>query len=438
MAQTPPAAQTALSFRIVATELEGPWEITWGPDDYLWITERAGKRVTRVNPADGTKTPAAVISEVYSDYTQDGLLGMALDPRLLGGRGSDYVYVAYTYDADAGSGVNRRGKVRRYTYNEGTHTLGAPVDLISNLPAGSDHIGFRLRFGPDDKLYLTVGDQGSNWLRNFCNANRAQDLPTAAEIASHDWTTYQGKVLRLNLDGSIPSDNPVLNGVRSHVYSYGHRNPQGLVFGPDRILYESEHGPDTDDEVNVIEAGKNYGWPFVAGYRDDNVYVWANWSASSPAPCASLAFDPHKIPASVPQQQETAWNHPDFRPPLQTLFTKPKGYDPDRDGPATIAPSGMDIYTARDGFSGWANSLLVTSMTRGRIYRMKLGADGRTVVGEPAEHFRTQNRYRDLAINPTTHSIYVSTDNGGPTLDDSGRSTNTLLNPGQILEFMPR
>jgi hypothetical protein len=77
-------------------------------------------------------------------------------------------------------------------------------------------------------------------------------------------------------------------------------------------------------------------------------------------------------------------------------------------------------------------------MTRGRIYRMKLGADGRTVVGEPAEHFRTQNRYRDLAINPTTHSIYVSTDNGGPTLDDSGRSTNTLLNPGQILEFMPR
>ena len=130
-------------------------------------------------------------------------------------------------------------------------------------------------------------------------------------------------------------------------------------------MYESEHGPDTDDEVNVIEAGKNYGWPFVAGYRDDNVYVWANWSASSPAPCASLAFDPHKIPSSVPQQQETTRNHADFRPPLQTLFTKPKDYDPDRDGPATIAPSGMDIYTAREGASGWANSLLVTSMPAG-------------------------------------------------------------------------
>src|SRR4029079_12218968 len=127
-------------------------------------------------------------------------------------------------------------------------------------------------------------------------------------ISARDWKTYQGKVLRLNLDGSIPSDNPVLNGVRSHIYSYGHRNPQGIVFGPDGTLYESEHGPDTDDEVNVIEAGKNYGWPFVAGYRDDNVYVWANWPASTPAPCASLTFNPHRIPASVPQQHETAWN----------------------------------------------------------------------------------------------------------------------------------
>ena len=87
-------------------------------------------------------------------------------------------------------------------------------------------------------------------------------------------------MLRLNLDGSIPSDNPMIGGVRSHIYSYGHRNPQGLVFAPDGKLYESEHGPNTDDEVNLIRAGGNYGWPHVAGYRDDQSYAYANWSAS--------------------------------------------------------------------------------------------------------------------------------------------------------------
>jgi glucose/arabinose dehydrogenase len=138
----------------------------------------------------------------------------------------------------------------------------------------------------------------------------------------------------------------------------------------------------------------------------------------------------------VPQQHETAWNHQDFRPPLQTFFTKPKDFDPERDGLATIAPSGMDVYTAADGFPGWANSVLVTSMTRGRVYRVKLGANGRSVTGEPTEHFRTVNRYRDLAVNPKTHSVYVSTDAGGSTLDDSGRMTNALQNPGQILEFI--
>src|SRR3954469_18817856 len=76
------------------------------------------------------------------------------------------------------------------------------------------------------------------------------------------------------MDGSIPSDNPVIAGVRSHVYSYGHRNPQGLVFGPDGKLYESEHGPNTDDEINLIRAGGNYGWPYVAGYRDDQSYAF--------------------------------------------------------------------------------------------------------------------------------------------------------------------
>lgn len=428
--------QETFSFRVLATGLEGPWEITWGPDDHIWVTEREGKRVTRVDPASGSKVTAATISEVYQDYGQDGLLGMALHPGLLKRTGNDYVYVAYTYDADPGSKVNRRGKLRRYSYNAETHRLESPVDILTNLPAGSDHLSFRLVFGPDQKLYFTVGDQGSGWLQNYCNPNRAQELPSAGEGRAEDWTKYQGKVLRLNLDGTIPSDNPLLAGVRSHIYSYGHRNAQGLVFGPDGKLYSSEHGPNSDDEVNIIEAGKNYGWPNVAGYNDDQAYVYADWFASSPTPCTSLRFNTTApAPSSVPKKKESAWSHPDFKPPIQTFFTVVDGYDFKRHGAATIAPGGADIYTAKDGIPGWANSLLVPSLKLGKVYRLKLSADGNSVTGKPAEYFKSTNRYRDIAIHPNGKTIYISTDNSGRSADASGKTTDVLENPGAILEF---
>ena len=100
-------------------------------------------------------------------------------------------------------------------------------------------------------------------------------------MQAQDWSSYWGKILRIDLDGGIPSDNPAINGVRSHIYSYGHRNQLGLAFAPGGLLYESEHGPSSDDEVNLILPGRNYGWPHVAGHRDDKAYTYANWSASS-------------------------------------------------------------------------------------------------------------------------------------------------------------
>ena len=218
-------------------------------------------------------------------------MGMALHPELLRGKGLDYVYLAYTYDRDPGPGVTRRLRVRRYTYDAASQQLTAPSDVLDDMPAHDDHGGGRLLVGPDGKLYLTRGDLGSNYLANYCHANRAQDLPTADAVKARDWSTYQGKILRLNLDGSIPSDNPLLKGVRSHIYTYGHRNPQGLAVGPGGLLYASEHGPSTDDELNLIVAGKNYGWPEVAGFNDDRGYVYANWSASAPTPCRTLKFD---------------------------------------------------------------------------------------------------------------------------------------------------
>ncbi|MFM2124167.1 MAG: Quinoprotein glucose dehydrogenase, partial [Acidobacteriota bacterium] len=293
------------SSRVVTRGLANPMEMSMGPDGFLWVTERAG-RVVRVNPADGAKAVAVTVPEVYTGETQAGLLGLALHPELLKGTGNDFVYVVFSYDNAAGTKLDRRLAVRRYTFDVQAKTLGSPVDVLTGLPQGLDHVSGRVVIGPDTKLYVSVGDQGNNFAANRCNVNHAQDLPTAAEVRAKDWKSYQGKILRLNLDGSIPADNPVLNGVRSHVYTYGHRNVQGMVFGPDGKMYASEHGQGSDDEVNLIEAGKNYGWPYVAGYRDDQSYVYAMWPKSAPEPCSSWLSlngnDMTLVPKSVPVQ----------------------------------------------------------------------------------------------------------------------------------------
>ena len=419
-----------------------PWEVVWGPDDHLWITERTGRRVVRVNPGSGAVTPALSVVESYdpAGSWHEGVLGLALHPDLLKGAGHDYVYVAYTYDADAGPALSRRLKVRRYTYDTAKMTLADPLDLITNLPAHDDHGGGRLVVGPDQKLYLTRGDNGGNWLANYCTPIKSQLLPTAAQIAAGDWSTYEGKILRLNLDGSVPADNPLLNGVRSHIYTYGHRNPQGLGFGPTGLLYSSEHGPGTDDELNLIVAGGNYGWPHVAGYRDDRGYVYANWSQSKDVPCASLKFQEFgELPASVPRQRETEWSGT-FVPPLRTFFTVAENYDFQKSGGATIAAGGLEVYAAQNGMPGWATSVLQTGMTMGRVYRVKLSEDGRSAIGASEELFRTANRYRDLAIGRDQRSFYFVTDNNGlgRTTDPKGASVRTFANPGSVLEFRYR
>ena len=417
---------------VLTTGLEYPWEVTWGPDGHLWVTERTAKRVTRVNLVDGSQSIVATIPDAYQSVAQDGVLGLALHPRLSQSSNEDFVYVAYTYL----DGVDSYLKVQRFSYDQGRRLLERPVDIITGLPAHDDHLGGRLAIGPDEKLYLTIGDQGSNWLQNYCNLNSAQDLPSVSDVDAGDWRSYQGKVLRFNLDGSIPADNPVLGGVRSHIFSYGHRNPQGLAFGVDGLLYASEHGPSTDDELNLVESGGNYGWPQVAGYQDDQSYIYFNWSASRSVSCSELMFSTSEVPASVPRETESAWSHPDFRAPIQTLFTVPSSWDFRAQGGATIAPSSLGIYAVReDGIPGWADSLLVPGMIKGRMYRQQLSADGRSATGAPVELFRTANRYRDLAINPDGRTIYIATDNAGRTTGRSGVMTDALEHPGAIIQF---
>ena len=425
VAQGPPVvseAPEAFVMRVVATGLENPWELVWGADGRLWVTERSGRRVTRVHPQTGVHAVALTIDEALQTEGQDGVLGLTLQPGPLKSVGD--VFVSFTYDADPGPRRLRRLKVRRYTFDPRTETLTAPTEVIDDLPGGDDHVSGRLAIGPDQKLYLSVGDQGGNHLLQHCTPNRAQELPSAEEVSAGLRAKYEGKVLRLNLDGSVPADNPVIAGVRSHIYSYGHRNAQGLAFAPDGHLYASEHGPSTDDELNLVRAGGNYGWPYVAGARDDRGYVYANWSASSPAPCPSLQFDPLVAPSSVPQQKESAWTHPDFVPPLRTFFTVDADYRFREWGNATVAPSGLEVYTAPAGIPGWSSSLLMTSLLRGSLLRVRLNVTGGGVLGETTELFRTRNRYRDVAVDPDGQTIYVAVD-----------STGSRANPGAILAF---
>ena len=439
--------------RVVTSGLAAPWELTWGPDDRLWVTERTGKRITRIDPATGQRTIAVRIPEVSAPGGQDGLLGMALHPELLKGTGNDYVYAVYTYvDAKRGPDPNATGprdpyrflytKVVRFTYDAKTQRLAKPVTLLAGLPAGNDHNAGRIKFGPDAKLYMTIGDQGHDQLGNYCLPIEAQLLPTAGDIANQKYATYVGKSLRLNLDGSIPADIPELNGVVSHVYTYGHRNPQGLDFSADGILYSTEHGPKTDDEVNVLVKGGNYGWPHVAGFRDNNAYEYARW-AEATTPCAQLKFNDIVLPPAVPREPESAFTKPIVEP-LATMFTVPTGFN--FEDPAcrginficwpTVGVSSVEHYESKgDGIPGWDRVLFATTLKRGSLYVLPLKPDGRSAAGYFQRYFQADNRYRDTAVNPDRKTIYIVTDVDGVAESLAGGVVSKMESPGAILAF---
>jgi PQQ-dependent dehydrogenase (s-GDH family) len=438
---------------VLTSGLKGPWELTWGPDSKLWVTERTGKQIARIDPATGERAVAITIDEVSAPGGQDGLLGMALHPELLRGTGNDIVYTAYTY-VDKGKGPDTRVvdpqspyrflymKVVRLSYDSATGKLSNPVDLITGLPAGNDHNAGRLKFGPDQKLYLTLGDQGNNQLGNYCLPVQSQRLPTRQEMKDKDYSSYEGKSLRINLDGSVPKDNPKLKGVVSHVYTYGHRNPQGLDFAPDGTLYSNEHGPKTDDEINVLKRGGNYGWPHVAGKRDDKAYQFARW-AEATTPCSQLKFNDLAIHPSVPREPETAFKKKMVEP-VATMFTVPSGFnfeDPACKGVnyicwPTVGASSVEHYQSKgSGIPGWDRVLLVSTLKRGSLYVAPLTANGQAVKGPMQRYFQSENRFRDTAISPDGRTIYIATDPGGLVESMDGSFTSTMQDQGAILAF---
>ena len=186
-----------------------------------------------VYPEKGAKLNSIPIPGVHQSQGQDGLLGMAFDPRF---NNTHHIYAAYTYDADPSEKLKRITKITQFAYDSTTGTIGQSVDIISGLQGSIDHNSGRMIFSPDGKISYIIGDQGKNQLSLFCQNIEAQRIPTAQEVASQNWSAYQGKVLRMNPDGSIPKDNPIIDGVRSHIFTYGHRNPQGLTVSPNGDL----------------------------------------------------------------------------------------------------------------------------------------------------------------------------------------------------------
>lgn len=233
LSRTPPPD----AVQIVATGLEVPWALGFGPDGALYVTERPG-RLVRVR--DGRVERVAEIPDVRRT-AEGGLLGLALDPQFAE---NQFLYLYHSYRSTSAGTLNR---VVRYRLADAG--LTEPRILVDNIPGARFHDGGRLKFGPDGTLYLTTGDA---------------EQPQLAQVH----TSLAGKILRIRPDGTIPADNPFPG---SPVYSLGHRNPQGLAWDAGGQLWSTEHGPSglgancCHDEVNRIEAGENYGWPFRAG-----------------------------------------------------------------------------------------------------------------------------------------------------------------------------
>jgi glucose/arabinose dehydrogenase len=232
-------SQTSFKVETVIGNLEVPWSIIWAPDGRMFFTERPGR--VRVFENGRLRAQPVFTAPDVESRGEAGLMSLALHPQF---SSNHFVYLSYAYTAG-------ELQVRVVRYRETPEGFTDRKVIIESIPAARAHAGCRLRFGPDGKLYITTGDATDREL--------AQKLDSIA-----------GKILRLNDDGTVPSDNPFVGrpNARPEIWAYGSRNAQGIDFQPGtNLLFETEHGPSGfdgpggGDEVNIIERGKNYGWP---------------------------------------------------------------------------------------------------------------------------------------------------------------------------------
>jgi glucose/arabinose dehydrogenase len=327
----PAVAQSpALKVETVLRGLEYPWSLNFAPDGELYVTERPGKML-RVDLKQSNIHPIAGVPAVRAEG-EAGLLGMALDP---GFADSGIVYVCYSTHDDKGNPSNRVSR-----FQLAADKLTQEKVLIDRLPGATYHNGCRVVVAPDGQhLFVSMGEAGR-----------------AAQAQSLDY--LGGKILRIGLDGSIPADNPFKD---SPVWTYGNRNPQGLRFRPGTDeFWSTEHGPDTQDELNLVIKGGNYGWPKCRGVD----------------PCPGI-----------------------------------KAYHPaiaEFDRHQTVATSDLIFYSGKL-WPEWRGNVLFVSLKTGRLYRIVL--DGQKVVKTEILIDDQYGRLRDIAEGPDG-ALYIATDNG--------------------------
>ncbi len=341
VAQDPAIESEAGPIRVVtvAEGLEWPWGLTFLPDGRMLLTEQPGR--LRIVDRDGeiSEPVEGVPAVFYED--QGGLLDVALDPEFANTR---FVYLSFSEAGDGGASTAvARGRLtedgRRL---EGTETIFRQEPKVS----GGKHFGSRLVFGPDGKLFVTLGER--------FKFDPAQDL-----------SGHLGKIVRIYSDGSVPPDNPFVGNqnAREETWSYGHRNVEAAAIHPETgQLWVAEMGPRDGDELNIIEPGGNYGWPLVSWGRH---------------------YDGRDIPD----------------PP-----TRPEFVQPVHQWTPVISPSGMIFYTA-DSLADWRGDVLVGGLSARGLVRVDL--DGDSVVGE--ERLELGARIRDVAAGPDG-AVYVLTD----------------------------
>ena len=427
--------------------LQYPWEITYGPDSMLWITEARGYKVYRMNPSTGLKTTVldlstgstwlpspsdslnAISMSTWSSnpggWPQGGLAGLAIHPQFGDGT-HDYVYVSYVhrylYTAASSGGIFYRNKIVRFTYSSGTGKLGSPAVICDTIPGGQDHNSQRMIIAPvtaggTNYLFYAAGDMGSGQYGNRLRPQNAQNIDS-----------YEGKILRFNLDTTgnpgpnkwIPAANPY--STTSAVYSIGIRNNQGFAYDTvTNKLYGSSHGPFSDDEINIIESGKNYGHPLVVGFSTDgnangttagNAPGMSGGSTSTCPVITSESSNASTIGASYKDPLFSGYINSTDYPSISTLWNTTTG------GNAlwpTETWSGIDLYSNKV-VPGWKRSLVTASLKWGRLMRLKLGAAGTSTlpnnsVNDTISYFNSKNRFRDLAFSPDGKEIFVIMDN---------------------------
>lgn len=464
--------------------LNNPWEITYGPDNKLWVTESKGYKVYTIDPVSGLKTMVLDITQGSTFLgpdtanirsrsnnganSQGGLAGLALHPNFMDGTANEknYVYISYVFVQDSTSVFNGscrffKNKIVRFTYDEGTGLLGSPVRICDTIPGGDDHNSQRMIIAPVVKggpkyLFYAAGDLGGGQLNCRLRWQKAQHV-----------NSYEGKILRFNLETSatdpmtatdptwIPDDNPfnILLGVESAVWSTGIRNNQGFAYDTAlNILYGSSHGPYSDDEINIIQRKKNYGHPYVIGYSTDGNYdgdtTIANQRFSAGSPFTSGGGVSMCPPVGSEMGQKALINadsvtRGEYKDPLFSAYpgpaTGPGSVDSiwrNNPGNALPAPgwpseawSGLDLYT-NSKIPGWKKSLIASSLKWGRLLRLKLVPTGDTTwpsrqavnnASDTISYFGSQNRFRDIAFDPNGRDIYIIMDKSTTTSGPSAQ-----------------